>query len=84
MKPELKTPIPGPRSRALAGELRCYESRNVTYLDDTWPVFLETAKGCNIWDADGNRFLDFNSAFGVAGLGHRHPEIVQAMTNQAG
>ena len=84
MKPELKTPIPGPRSRALARELRCYESRNVTYLDDTWPVFWETAKGCNIWDADGNRFLDFTSAFGVAGLGHRHQEIVEAMTNQAG
>jgi acetylornithine/succinyldiaminopimelate/putrescine aminotransferase len=84
MKPELKTGIPGPRSRALAKDLRRHESRNVTYLDETWPVFWESAEGCNVWDADGNRFLDFTSAFGVAGLGHRHPEIVEAMTTQAG
>lgn len=84
MMPELKTAIPGPRSQDLARELRRHESRNVTYLDETWPVFWETAEGSNVWDADGNRFLDFTSAFGVAGLGHRHPEIVEALTAQAG
>lgn len=84
MIPELKTAIPGPRSQALAQDLRRHESRNVTYLDENWPVFWESAEGCNVWDADGNRFLDFTSAFGVAGLGHRHPEIVEAMTSQAG
>ena len=84
MMPEIKTAIPGPRSRALAEELRCHESRNVTYVDETWPVFWEEAEGCNVWDADGNRFLDFTSAFGVAGLGHRNAEVVAAMTAQAG
>ena len=84
MKPKLKTSIPGPRSLALAGQLREYESRNVTYCDESWPVFWERAEGTNIWDADGNRYLDFTSAFGVAGLGHRHPEIVAAMTEQSG
>lgn len=84
MIPELKTSIPGPRSRSLADELRRHESRNVTYLDETWPVFWELAEGVNVWDADGNCYLDFTSAFGVAGLGHRHPEVVEAMTAQAG
>ena len=84
MNPRLKTTVPGPRSRALAGELRGYESRNVTYVDETWPVFWDSAEGSNVWDADGNRFLDFTSAFGVAGLGHRNAEIVGAMTAQAG
>jgi acetylornithine/succinyldiaminopimelate/putrescine aminotransferase len=62
--------------------LRKHESRNVTYVDESWPVFWERAQGVNVWDADGNRFLDFTSAFGVAGLGHRHPEIVAAMKEQ--
>ncbi len=84
MIPDLKTTIPGPRSRELGTRLREYESHNVTYQDESWPVFWERAEGTNVWDADGNRFLDFTSAFGVAGLGHRNPEIVEAMNEQAG
>lgn len=82
MIPEIKTVIPGPCSQDLAVRLRKHESRNVTYVDESWPVFWERAQGVNVWDADGNRFLDFTSAFGVAGLGHRHPEIVAAMKEQ--
>ncbi|MEJ6579484.1 MAG: aspartate aminotransferase family protein [Akkermansiaceae bacterium] len=84
MFPELKTSIPGSKSLELAGKLREHESRNVTYIDPTWPVFWERAEGTNVWDVDGNRFLDFTSAFGVAGLGHRNPEVVAAMQAQSG
>ena len=83
MLPDLQTEIPGPESLSLAGKLREYESRNVTYLDESWPVFWERAEGVNVWDADGNRFLDLTSAFGVAGLGHGNPEIVSAMKSQS-
>ncbi|MEQ1860143.1 MAG: aspartate aminotransferase family protein [Chthoniobacteraceae bacterium] len=68
--PELITGIPGPRSRSLAAKLRRFESRNVTFVADGWPVFWQRAAGVNVWDADGNRFLDLTSAFGVSGLGH--------------
>lgn len=70
MLPSLITDIPGPHSLALAKELKRYESRNVTYTADDWPVFWQRAEGVNVWDADGNRFLDLTAAFGVAGLGH--------------
>ncbi|MGJ8695334.1 MAG: aspartate aminotransferase family protein [Verrucomicrobiaceae bacterium] len=83
MFPDLQTSIPGPESLRLARELREYESRNVTYVDGEWPVFWERAEGVNVWDADGNRFLDLTSAFGVAGLGHRNAEVVAAMQGQA-
>ena len=83
MLPDLQTSIPGPESLRLAKELREHESRNVTYVDPSWPIFWEKAEGVNVWDADGNRFLDLTSAFGVAGLGHRHPEIVAAMREQS-
>ncbi len=70
MLPKLISGVPGPKSHALAKELKCYECRNVTYVADDWPVFWQRADGVNVWDADGNRFLDLTAAFGVAGLGH--------------
>ena len=70
MLPKLITEIPGPRSRALAAELKRYECRNVTYVAEDWPVFWQRAEGANVWDEDGNRYLDLTAAFGVAGLGH--------------
>ena len=81
MLPELRTAIPGPHSLSLAQRLRRCESRNVTFTSDEWPVFWERASGVNVWDADGNRFLDLTSAFGVASLGHG--ATAAAMTAQA-
>jgi 4-aminobutyrate aminotransferase-like enzyme len=63
--------------------LRQYESRNVTFISDQWPIFWERAEGCNVWDADGNRFLDLTSAFGVASLGHTNPAIGEAVRVQS-
>ena len=83
MFPELRTEIPGPRSRQLAARLRGVESRNVTLLGERWPVFWERAEGVNVWDADGNRFLDFTSGFGVTGLGHSSPPVRAALSAQS-
>ena len=84
MLPELQTPVPGPRSLEAAAKLRRYESRNVTYMDAEFPIFWERAHGVNVWDVDGNRFLDWTSAFGVAGLGHTNPAVRDALIAQAG
>jgi 4-aminobutyrate aminotransferase-like enzyme len=84
MLPLPVTEIPGPRSRELAGKLRGHESRNVTFLADDFPVFWQRAAGTNVWDADGNRFLDLTSAFGVAGLGHTNEAIRAALVAQSG
>ncbi len=70
MLPEIITVVPGPRSVQLAAALRCHESRNVTYTDPDFPVFWERAEGGNVWDADGNRYLDLTSGFGVATAGY--------------
>jgi 4-aminobutyrate aminotransferase-like enzyme len=80
--PELVTSIPGPRSRELAAELRAHESRNVTYVSPGFPVFWERAHGANVWDVDGNRFLDLTSGFGVASLGYTPEKIVSAAQDQ--
>lgn len=83
MLPDIRTEIPGPRSRELAARLRAVESRNVTMVAPDWPVFWEHAEGVNVWDADGNRYLDFTGGFGVAGLGHTAPPVSAALTAQA-
>ena len=80
--PDLKAPIPGPLSRELAARLARVESRNVTCLDPV-PIFWERASGANVWDVDGNRYVDLSGAFGVANAGHAHPEVVSALGSQA-
>lgn len=79
--PHLRTRVPGPRSRALARQLARVESRNLTPSD---AIFWTRAAGANVWDADGNRYLDLTAAFGVAALGHTHPRVTDAIRRQAG
>lgn len=80
--PHLRTPPPGPASRALAERLSAVESRNVTYISDNWPVFWEEALGSNVRDADGNVYIDLTSAFGVALLGHANAPVRHALWSQ--
>lgn len=47
------------------------------------PIVWVEAQGANVVDADGNRYVDLTSGFGVAFVGHRHPEIVDAVKRQA-
>jgi 4-aminobutyrate aminotransferase-like enzyme len=82
LAPDCKAPIPGPASRALAERLARVESRNVTALDPL-PIFWERARGANLWDVDGNRYVDLTAAFGVANVGHAHPAVAEAVARQA-
>ena len=50
---------------------------------EDFPVFWERGEGANVWDVDGNRFLDFTAAFAVSGLGHGSPVLRDALTGQA-
>ena len=84
LPPELVTPVPGPRSRELARRLAAVESPDVTCLEPTPPIFWERAAGANVWDVDGNRFVDLTAAFGVANAGHAHPRVTEAVARQAG
>src|SRR6202142_1881489 len=64
--------------------LREYESRNVlfTKADGSWPIVWERAKGVHVWDAEGKKYLDLTSAFGVAAAGHANPNVVKAGQKQ--
>jgi len=48
------------------------------------PVALVRGEGVHVWDADGNRYLDFVAGLAVNSLGHCHPKVVEAIREQAG
>lgn len=45
-------------------------------------AFADHAENVLLWDADGNRFIDFAGGIGVLNIGHRHPKVVAAIKNQ--
>jgi glutamate-1-semialdehyde 2,1-aminomutase len=46
---------------------------------DADPIFIHNAEGCLIFDADGNRYIDYIGSWGPLILGHRHPAVVDAI-----
>ncbi|QIS23710.1 aminotransferase class III-fold pyridoxal phosphate-dependent enzyme [Nocardia terpenica] len=47
-------------------------------------LILERGRGCEVWDVDGNRYLDGIASSGGSHIfGHAHPDLVDAVTNQA-
>ena len=90
LPPAILTPPPGPRSRALAETLRRVEAPGVSGVPRDFPesgeppIAWAAARGANVWDADGNRYVDLTSGFGVAAVGHRHPRVMEAVAAQGG
>ncbi|KAK6222300.1 ornithine aminotransferase [Pestalotiopsis sp. IQ-011] len=48
------------------------------------PVVFSRASGVDVWDPEGKHYLDFLSAYSAVNQGHCHPELVKALTEQAG
>lgn len=61
-----------------------YGHQAVGLLPDDYPQFFERGEGAHIWDADGNRYLDFMCAYGPNLFGYAHPEIDAAFVRQLG
>src|SRR5208337_310688 len=47
------------------------------------PLFISRAKGSKIYDADGNRYIDYVLSWGPLILGHAHPRVVNALKKAA-
>ncbi|KAK5653102.1 hypothetical protein OQA88_9200 [Cercophora sp. LCS_1] len=48
------------------------------------PVVFSRAQGVHVWDPEGKHYLDFLSAYSAVNQGHCHPELIKALTEQAG
>src|SRR5271156_6859086 len=47
------------------------------------PLFIASGRGPFVFDADGNRFIDYVGSYGPAILGHSHPDVAAALAAQA-
>ena len=92
LPPDVTNPIPGKlgdawAERLAASECPAFTTRRKRREESTGashdPIVWVEAQGSNVVDADGNRYVDLTSGFGVALLGHRHPKIVGAIHAQS-
>jgi 4-aminobutyrate aminotransferase / (S)-3-amino-2-methylpropionate transaminase / 5-aminovalerate transaminase len=77
---ELRTGIPGPRSRAiLERKARAVADPLVVLL----PIVAQEAHGVLLTDVDGNTFIDFTGGVGVLNVGYSHPRVLEAIREQS-
>lgn len=93
LPPAIGTPLPGPRAARLVEVLASTESpafttRRARRTEQSGaphdPIVWAEARGANVVDADGNRYVDLTAGFGVAAIGHGHPRVIAAIEAQAG
>ncbi len=48
----------------------------------TTQIYADRAENAEIWDKDGNRYIDFAAGIAVVNTGHRHPRVIQAVKDQ--
>ena len=77
---KIRTLPPGPRARAFLKRSERYVAPSAT---PAYPLVVERASGCYVWDVDGNCFLDFTAGIAVSAAGHGHKAVVGAITAQA-
>jgi 4-aminobutyrate aminotransferase len=78
--PDIKTPLPGPKAAALIQRDERFVSPSYTR---SYPLVMAGGSGAVVEDVDGNRFLDCAAGIAVNATGHAHPEVVNAVVDQA-
>jgi len=48
-----------------------------------FPIVITKGNGCNLWDSEGKKYMDFVSGIAVCNLGHAHPKVSEALSKQA-
>jgi 4-aminobutyrate aminotransferase len=81
MNQHIKMQLPGPKARAMMERDAAVISPS--YPRD-YPFVMSHGRGCEVWDVDGNRFLDFAAGIAVCATGHAHPDVVAAVREAAG
>src|SRR6266487_4334649 len=78
--PHIKTPLPGPKAKAIIDRDSAVVSPSYTR---GYPLVIERGTGATVQDVDGNLFLDCAAGIAVNSTGHSHPDVVRAITDQA-
>ncbi len=90
--PDVRVPPPGPMSRSAIARLEQVEcpafgSRRAARTEQSGaemlPIVLASGKGSNLFDVDGNRYVDLCAGFGALLLGHGATPVLRAVSGQA-
>jgi len=76
---ELRTEIPGPRSREIVARKERVVAAAKTLVA---PIVIDRGDGCTVTDVDGNTFLDWSGGIGCLNVGHTNPRVSAALHNQ--
>ncbi|MGH7285681.1 MAG: aspartate aminotransferase family protein [Polyangiaceae bacterium] len=91
LPPEIVVAPPGPRSRELAAKLSAAEcpafdarrdAREEASGASQTPIVYDRGEGANVWDVDGNRYVDLVAGFGALIFGHSPSAVKQAVSEQ--
>ena len=80
-RPEIKTALPGPNAKKIIDADTKWV--NPAYPRPEYKLVAARASGVWVEDVDGNLFLDCNAGVAVCSTGHCHPDVVQAIQQQA-
>lgn len=72
--------IPGPRAAEIIARDQQVLSPS---LPRSYPLVIDHGSGAEVWDVDGNRYIDFMTGIAVTSTGHSHPDVVEAIRRQA-
>lgn len=72
--------LPGPKAQAIIARDKGVVSPSYPR---GYPFVMDHGRGVEVWDVDGNRFLDFAAGIAVVATGHSHPKVVRAIQEQA-
>ncbi len=73
----------GPFLTALEAKMTVQTSSSLMQTYARSQLAFERGEGAYLFTADGRRFLDFASGIAVTALGHSHPHLIKALTDQA-
>ena len=76
----LKLNVPGPKAQALIDRDRKVVSASYPR---GYPFVMDHGRGVEVWDPDGNRYIDMMAGIAVLSTGHSHPKVVQAVQSAA-
>ena len=76
----LKLNVPGPKAQALIARDRAVVSSSYPR---GYPFVMDHGKGVEVWDPDGNRYIDMMAGIAVLSTGHSHPRVVKAVQSAA-
>lgn len=78
--PKITTPLPGPKAKELIDRRAAAVPSSIRC---NYPCVIKRGEGAIVEDVDGNLFLDWIGGVGVLNIGYSHPEVVQAVKDQA-